>query len=78
MPVDNGAAPELLPTPEQRKDMDFQNDGAFVGGAICTSTPRGYGQKATPHNGQDPLPLQRVPIFSSVRRRSRRSSPPPG
>ncbi|MGN1167147.1 MAG: radical SAM protein [Lachnospiraceae bacterium] len=51
MPVGNAAAPELLPTPEQREEMyrrirhfretkpifgmDFQNDGEFVGGCIA-------------------------------------------
>ena len=51
MPVGNDAAPELLPTPEQRKEtyerirkyratkplfaMDFQNDAEFVGGCIA-------------------------------------------
>ena len=51
MPVGNGAAPELLPTPEQRTEMyhrirafretkpifamDFQNDGEYVGGCIA-------------------------------------------
>ena len=51
MPVGNGAAPELLPTPEQRKmiyerirayrsskaifSMDFQNDAEYVGGCIA-------------------------------------------
>ena len=51
MPVGNDAAPELLPTPEQREymyhqirhiratkpifAMDFQNDGEFVGGCIA-------------------------------------------
>ncbi|MDD7543153.1 MAG: radical SAM protein [Peptoniphilaceae bacterium] len=51
MPVGNDAAPELLPSPEQRKFMyhrireiratqpifalDFQNDGEFVGGCIA-------------------------------------------
>jgi len=51
MPVGNDAAPELMPTPEQRtavmnriRDyrsrkplfaMDFQNDGAYVGGCIA-------------------------------------------
>ncbi len=51
MPVGNDAAPELLPTPEQRKEvmervrylrankplfaMDFQNDAAYVGGCIA-------------------------------------------
>ena len=51
MPVGNDAAPELLPTPEQRREtyerirryratkplfaMDFQNDAEFVGGCIA-------------------------------------------
>lgn len=51
MPVGNDAAPELLPTPEQREfmyhqirhfretkaifGMDFQNDGEYVGGCIA-------------------------------------------
>ena len=51
MPVGNDAAPELLPTPEQREymyhkirevrvtkplfAMDFQNDGEYVGGCIA-------------------------------------------
>ena len=51
MPVGNDAAPELLPTPEQREQMyhqirhiretkpifamDFQNDGEYVGGCIA-------------------------------------------
>ncbi len=51
MPVGNAAAPELLPTPEQREfmlhqirafhhtkalfGMDFQNDGEYVGGCIA-------------------------------------------
>lgn len=51
MPVGNDAAPELLPSPEQREymyyrirhfretkaifGMDFQNDGEFVGGCIA-------------------------------------------
>ena len=51
MPVGNDAAPELLPTPEQRERMyhrireiratkpifamDFQNDGEYVGGCIA-------------------------------------------
>ena len=51
MPVGNGAAPNLLPTPEQRTDvyrrireyrntkpifsMDFQNDAEYVGGCIA-------------------------------------------
>ena len=51
MPVGNGAAPELLPAPEQRKmiydrirtyrnskaifSMDFQNDAEYVGGCIA-------------------------------------------
>lgn len=51
MPVGAGAAPELLPTPEQREEvyhrirafrsskpifsMDFQNDGQYVGGCIA-------------------------------------------
>ena len=51
MPVGNDAAPELLPTPEQRTEvyrrvceyrntkplflMDFQNDGKYVGGCIA-------------------------------------------
>ena len=51
MPVGNAAAPELLPTPEQREEMyrrirhyrqtkpifgmDFQNDGEYVGGCIA-------------------------------------------
>lgn len=51
MPVGNDASPELLPTPEQRKQvyrrirdyrsrkplfaMDFQNDAEFVGGCIA-------------------------------------------
>ncbi len=51
MPVGQGAAPELLPTPEQRTEMyrrirkyretkpifsmDFQNDAEFVGGCIA-------------------------------------------
>ena len=51
MPVGNGAAPELLPTPEQRKmiyerirayrstkaifSLDFQNDAEYVGGCIA-------------------------------------------
>ena len=51
MPVGNDAAPELLPSPEQREfmyhriremratkpifAMDFQNDGEFVGGCIA-------------------------------------------
>ena len=51
MPVGNDAAPELLPTPEQRVEMynkirayrqtksifllDFQNDGEYVGGCIA-------------------------------------------
>ena len=51
MPVGNDAAPELLPTPEQREEMygkvrayrqtkplfimDFQNDGEYVGGCIA-------------------------------------------
>ncbi len=51
MPVGNGAAPELLPTPEQREmvyhrireyrstkalfTMDFQNDAEYVGGCIA-------------------------------------------
>jgi MoaA/NifB/PqqE/SkfB family radical SAM enzyme len=51
MPVGNDAAPELMPTPEQRKEiyerirkyrstkplfaMDFQNDAEFVGGCIA-------------------------------------------
>ena len=51
MPVGNDAAPELLPTPEQREymyhkirevrvtkplfAMDFQNDGDYVGGCIA-------------------------------------------
>ena len=51
MPVGNDAAPELLPTPEQRKtvyerirayrktkaifSMDFQNDAEYVGGCIA-------------------------------------------
>lgn len=51
MPVGNSAAPELLPTPEQREEMyhrirafrqtkpifamDFQNDGEYVGGCIA-------------------------------------------
>jgi MoaA/NifB/PqqE/SkfB family radical SAM enzyme len=51
MPVGNDAAPELLPTPEQRKEiyrrirynrshkamfaMDFQNDAEYVGGCIA-------------------------------------------
>lgn len=51
MPVGNGAAPELLPTPEQRAkiyerirayrgekpifSMDFQNDAEYVGGCIA-------------------------------------------
>ena len=51
MPVGNDAAPELLPSPEQREEMydkvrayrktkplfiiDFQNDGEYVGGCIA-------------------------------------------
>ena len=51
MPVGNDAAPELMPTPEQREEiyhrirhhrtnkpifaMDFQNDGEYVGGCIA-------------------------------------------
>ena len=51
MPVGSGAAPQLLPTPEQRTEvynrirafrkskpifsMDFQNDGEYVGGCIA-------------------------------------------
>ena len=51
MPVGNAAAPELLPTPEQREtvmnrirsyrstkpifSMDFQNDAEYVGGCIA-------------------------------------------
>lgn len=51
MPVGNDAAPELMPTPEQRKEtykrirhyratkplfaMDFQNDAEYVGGCIA-------------------------------------------
>ncbi|MDD3206491.1 MAG: radical SAM protein [Lachnospiraceae bacterium] len=51
MPVGNGAAPQLLPTPEQRTEMyhkireyrnrkpifsmDFQNDAEYVGGCIA-------------------------------------------
>lgn len=51
MPVGNGAAPQLLPTPEQRAEvyyrireyrnrkpifsMDFQNDAEYVGGCIA-------------------------------------------
>ena len=51
MPVGNDAAPQLLPTPEQRKEvyyrirefrqskaifsMDFQNDAEYVGGCIA-------------------------------------------
>ena len=51
MPVGSGAAPELLPTPEQRTElyrrirafrqtkaifsMDFQNDAEYVGGCIA-------------------------------------------
>lgn len=51
MPVGNGAAPQLLPTPEQREEvyhrireyrnrkpifsMDFQNDAEYVGGCIA-------------------------------------------
>ena len=51
MPVGNGAAPQLLPTPEQRTEMyhkireyrgrkpifsmDFQNDAQYVGGCIA-------------------------------------------
>lgn len=51
MPVGNDASPELLPTPEQRREMhdrirhyrqtkplfaiDFQNDGEFVGGCVA-------------------------------------------
>lgn len=51
MPVGNDASPELLPTPEQRKEtyrrirhyreteplfaMDFQNDAEYVGGCIA-------------------------------------------
>ena len=51
MPVGNDASPELLPTPEQRKEtydrirkyratkplfaMDFQNDAEYVGGCVA-------------------------------------------